>query len=170
MRNPWRFARAALVAVLALLIAGAAILATAQQLGQDLWVPYVYKVRFGMPGEANTPVLGRGAASRLDLDGGVLRLNVGVNNDGGGAKHSRSQTGCATAATAGSTCDTTVTWTTAFADANYTPVCAGLGITSGVPADGGVVSKAAGSVVFRTVAITAAAAQYTNVSCLGLHD
>ncbi len=95
---------------------------------------------------------------------------VGVNNNGSGLKHKRDTAGCATAATAGATCDTTITWANAFADANYSVECQGEAITSGVPADGGVHSKVAGSIQFRTVAITAAAAQFTNITCTAMHD
>ena len=82
----------------------------------------------------------------------------------------RGVAGCATGASAGAVCTTTVTWNTAFADTNYTASCMGNGITSGVPVDGGITSKAAGNVVFQTVAVTAAAAQYTNIECVATHD
>ncbi len=48
---------------------------------------------------------------------GLTRLDAGVFNDGGGLKHARVTTG---AIGAGSTVLVTITWTTAFADANYT--------------------------------------------------
>lgn len=78
--------------------------------------------------------------------------------------------GCATAAAAGAVCTTAVTWTTAFADTNYSVTCGGALVTSGVPVDGGLSAKAAGSVTFRTIAMTAVAAQYTNVDCQANHD
>lgn len=78
--------------------------------------------------------------------------------------------GCATAAVAGSTCTTTVTWNTTFADQNYTPVCGGELVTSGVPVNGGLTAKANGSITFQTVAGTAAAAQYTGIDCTAVHD
>jgi hypothetical protein len=78
--------------------------------------------------------------------------------------------GCATGAAAGSTCTTTVTWNSSFADTSYTPVCGGELVTSGVPVNGGIASKANGSVTFTTVAGTAAAAQYTGVNCNAVHD
>lgn len=78
--------------------------------------------------------------------------------------------GCATTASAGAVCTTTVTWTTAFGDANYTAVCNGDLITSGVPLNGGFTAKDAASVTFQTVAATAAAAQYTAVDCIAIHD
>jgi hypothetical protein len=90
--------------------------------------------------------------------------------DGGMAKWSRGTAGCATAGSMMAACDTTITWTTAFPDANYTPTCAGVGIASNVPLNGGIVSKTAGSIVFRTVAGTAAPAQYAGISCTAHHD
>ena len=53
---------------------------------------------------------------------GKGRLAVGFNSDGGGLKHARVAS-CTTAASTNANCDTTITWTTAFADANYTAVC-----------------------------------------------
>jgi hypothetical protein len=78
--------------------------------------------------------------------------------------------GCATAATAGSVCTTTVTWSSAFADTAYTATCSGDVVTSGVPSGGGFSAKAAASVTFRTVAVTAVAAQYTTIDCTAVHD
>lgn len=78
--------------------------------------------------------------------------------------------GCATAASLAATCTTTLTWTTAFADTNYTPNCTGQLVTSGVPLNGGITAKSASAIDFQTVAGTAAAAQYTNISCSATHD
>lgn len=94
----------------------------------------------------------------------------GINGDGSGLKAKRGAAGCATAAPAGSTCTTTVTWTTPFADANYTAMCGGRGITSGVPVYGGITAQLAASVTFQTVSGTAAAAQFTNIDCTAVHD
>lgn len=94
---------------------------------------------------------------------------TGFKNDTLGWKSYR-VVGCATAAAVGATCDTTITYTTSFADTNYTSICNGEGITSGVPVNGGVVTKAVGSLVFRTVAMTAAVAQYGNIDCMAWHD
>lgn len=48
---------------------------------------------------------------------GVWTINTGVNNDSSGVKHARVTTG---SISGGSTSLVTVTWATAFADANYT--------------------------------------------------
>jgi len=83
----------------------------------------------------------------------------------------RGVAGCATTATIGATCTTTVSWSTAFADANYTLTgCTGNGITSGVPLIQGITAKAGASVTVRTVALTAVAAQFTNIECGAVHD
>jgi hypothetical protein len=113
--------------------------------------------------------------------GGVNASGVNVNAEltvgaGGmaanaaGFKHIRTTEGCATAASAGATCDVTVTWGTAFADTNYTAQCDGFGITAAVPLNGGIVSVATTGVVFRTVAATAAAAEFDKVWCTAVHD
>jgi hypothetical protein len=81
--------------------------------------------------------------------------------------------GCATAASIGATCDTTVTWGTAFQSTSYTAVCTGDAVTSGVPLLQGEnvsVAKAVGSITVRTYALTAAAAQFTNIDCIAWGD
>jgi hypothetical protein len=103
------------------------------------------------------------------ITGGKLNVATGVIPGGSGVKHIR-VAGCATAASAGAVCTTTVSWSGSFADANYTAVCMGDLITSGVPLNGGITAKATGSVTFQTVAATAAAAQYTTIDCVGVHD
>jgi hypothetical protein len=76
--------------------------------------------------------------------------NTGAKADAGGFKHKRGTAGCATAAAAGALCTTTVTWTTAFADANYTVSCTGDAVTSGVPVNGGVANKHGASMYRKT--------------------
>ncbi len=99
-----------------------------------------------------------------------VALKGGINNTAStGVQHKRSA-GCATAASVAATCTATITWTTAFADTNYSVSCTGDVITSGVPTNGGVTGKATTSVTFQTVAATAAAAQYTNIDCEAMHD
>lgn len=99
-----------------------------------------------------------------------LTVSTGVAVNGGGLKHKRSTAGCATAASVGAVCTTVVTWTTPFADVNYTAQCGGRVITSGVPAEGGLTAQSASTVTFQTVATTAAAAQFTNIDCVAFHD
>jgi len=101
---------------------------------------------------------------------GTLKVGAGVSQDQGGVKHLRGTAGCATAASVGATCTTSITWTTPFADASYTINCQGIGVTSGVPAEGAVTSRTASAVVFTTIAETAVAAQFTTIECMALHD
>lgn len=99
---------------------------------------------------------------------GVLTVTGGVGN---GAGFQRQRTaGCATAASLAATCDTTVTWGTTTVNTNYTVVCSGEAITSGVPVQVGIQSKFTDHVVFRTGALTAAAAQFTTIDCVMVHD
>lgn len=104
-------------------------------------------------------------ATFSDASGTVLVTGNGTN-----PLQTASAAGCATGASVGAACTTTVTWTTSFADTNYRAVCNGDVITSGVPVGGGLTAKANGSVTFQTVATTAAAAQYTNVECIAVHN
>jgi hypothetical protein len=97
---------------------------------------------------------------------GDLQIGTGVYVDGGGVKHQRQATTCATAAAAGATCTVTITWTTAFANANYSTVCTGEGVTTGVPVVGATTTKLVGSVLVQTVAVTAVAAQFTVMDCI----
>lgn len=75
---------------------------------------------------------------------------------------------CTTAATAGATCNTTVTWPAAFADNNYSTFCT-IQASSGVPYvlnEQGVRLAAATSI--QIGALTAASAAGT-LNCLGVH-
>lgn len=98
----------------------------------------------------------------------TLQVNASVAKDGGGFKHKRFGATCSTAATTGTTCTTTYSWTTAFADANYTPVCTPVG-----PTQLGVFSinsfNAAGVTIVIDTA-TNAAASYSGVDCIAIHD
>lgn len=101
-----------------------------------------------------------------DADGKVVLHGFGVHS----IQSKRGTAGCATAAAVGALCTTVVTWTNAFADANYTAQCGGRLVTSGVPVNGGLTAQVAASVTFETVATTAVAAQYTNIDCTAIHD
>lgn len=117
-------------------------------------------------GTTGTVTFGQG----LVTAGQGLKVNTSVSNNGTGLQHVRITPGCATAAAAGATCTTTITWPTAFANANYTVTCTGGGITSGIPVNGGFSGRGTTSVNFITVAATAAAAQYSEVDCEAMHD
>ncbi len=79
--------------------------------------------------------------------------------------------GCATGTAVGAVCSTTITWTNSYADTNYTVIgCTGNSITSGAPLIQGITAKASGSITVQTIALTAAAAQFTNIECSAIHD
>jgi len=94
-------------------------------------------------------------------------FGTGVGNDGGGLKHLRVAS-CATAGTVGATCDTTVTWTTTFADTNYTASCSITGVTN-QPRLISLPTKTGAALTVRIEAATAAAASGT-IECVGIHD
>jgi len=85
----------------------------------------------------------------------------------------RGVAGCTTGASIGGTCatDITVTWATAFTDANYSVTCTGSTPTA-VPAAPFVVSgtKLAATVHINYFAITAVAASYATIDCIAVHD
>lgn len=93
----------------------------------------------------------------------------GIDGDGPGYKHKR-VAGCLTAGSLAATCTTTITWGTAFADSNYSAICVGDLITSGIPISGGLTSKSASAIIFQTVSGTISAAQYTTIDCIAVHD
>lgn len=110
-----------------------------------------------------------GATQQKILSTGTT-FSTGIGADGSGFKHLRGTTGCTTAASVGAACTTVVTWSTAFADANYTAGCSGDLVTSGIPVNGGLTAKVAASVTFQTVATTAVAAKFTAIDCWSVHD
>lgn len=104
---------------------------------------------------------------------GGLNVTGGVGADGSGLKHKR-VAACATANSAGSTCDVTVTWTTAFADTNYTPSCT-LGFGTAAPSGKPsliIQAKTASSVTVRVIATENGVAGGTTaqISCIAIHD
>lgn len=135
-------------------------------------------VTAGTPCASWTPIITGDVNAKIALNtqiAGTLAVANGgtgqISLSSGTGINTKRVAGCATAASVGATCDTTVTaWGTSFADTNYTISCVGSGITSGVPLNGGVVTKGTTQAVFRTVAATAVAAQYTNIECVGRHD
>lgn len=99
----------------------------------------------------------------------ILAAGSGANNP----LQTKRVSGCATAASLNATCDTTVTWTNAFASASYTVTCTGDVVTSGVPIIQGTninTAKVAASSTVRTISVTAAAAQFTTIDCTAVSD
>lgn len=115
----------------------------------------------GTPSGANNDVTIANASGTV--------LTTGTFNPG---IHIARTAGCATAAAQFSICDTAVTWTNPFADANYTVTCLGGATTSGVPIvqSQGTAAKTAAAISVRTIALTAAIAQFTLVECVAIHD
>jgi len=105
-----------------------------------------------------------------DISGGI---GVSLNAVNGAYQSKRGVAGCTTAASIGGVCaaDITVTWPTAFSDTNYSVTCTGNTPTN-VPAAPFVVSgtKLAATVHINYFAITAAAASYSTIDCIAVHD
>lgn len=123
--------------------------------------------------KVNGDIWVRGATTAMVFESqlnSTTQAFVTQGSNGAGALQAGTVAGCATAASLNATCDVTVTWTTAWPDTNYKPVCTGLGVTSGVPAPMAMITLANASVTFRTVSLTAAAAQFTSVYCLSQHN
>lgn len=112
-----------------------------------------------------------GSASTLCVDGNNKTIIGASGTAIGGYRMTGGTGGCATAASIGATCDTTVTWPVAFADASYNAWCTATGtVTSGVPVIQILNSYAAATVKVRTVALTAAAAQFGGIDCFAYHQ
>jgi hypothetical protein len=77
-------------------------------------------------------------------------------------------TTCPTAAAAGSTCTFTENWPIRWKDTSYSVTCSGAGTITGEPVIEGI-TKAAGSAVVTVVNITAVAANYGEMDCIGSH-
>ena len=105
----------------------------------------------------------------IQLTGGQLALNfAGLYGDSKALKIV-SPTSCTTAATVGATCNTTVTWGTAFPDTNYATFCT-IAATAGAPY---ILNEQSGrtgaSAIIQIGALTAVAAS-GKLNCLGIHE
>jgi hypothetical protein len=117
---------------------------------------------------ARADTLSGGFTSPLPVNQGGT--GQAVLSDGPTFKVKRGTAGCATSAVINTTCTTTVTWTTAFADANYTAVCIGLSAFTGTPVLQGETAKVAASVTVQTINLTAAASSFAAIECMAWHD
>jgi hypothetical protein len=98
---------------------------------------------------------------------------LGIHNCSGCVIEHVRVSGCATAAVRFNTCDTIVMWSSAFANARYTATCTGDAVTRGVPIIEGIdisAAKTESAITVRTIALTAAAAQFTAINCTAVHD
>lgn len=87
-------------------------------------------------------------------------------------REKKNTAGCTTGSSIGNTCGSpiTVSWSTSFADTNYSVSCTGGGTITGVPGPVFYVTKSTGNVTVNYMAMTAAAASYTTVDCEAIHD
>lgn len=103
------------------------------------------------------------------FESGQFKIDTGVSNDQGGVKHKRFGATCSTGNVAGNTCATTYSWATAFADANYTPVCWGEG-PSGTPILTMTKTQIAGSITVQVQTAGAVSSAFAGVYCIAAHD
>lgn len=99
-------------------------------------------------------------------------VNGGVSQ-GTGIKHQRFGASCTTGAAIGAACNTTYTWTSPFADANYSVVCTGdsrAGGALGIPVVINTNSTSASTFLLSIAAFSATAAQFPAVDCIAFHD
>jgi hypothetical protein len=99
-------------------------------------------------------------------------INNGVSS-GTGVKHQRFGASCTTGAAIGAACNSTYTWTSAFADANYSVVCTGDGRAGGalgIPVVINTNSIGPSTFLVSIAAFSAAAAQFPAVDCIAFHD
>lgn len=125
-------------------------------------------------GDGQTVGNRRGGDVVLDPGAGVgsarngrVSIENGVNEDGGGFKHTRIASGT-TAASLHATASATWTFSTAFSDTSYTITCT-VDNPTGVPIVANTNSKAAGSINIVIMAGSAAAASGT-LNCMAVHD
>lgn len=107
-------------------------------------------------------------ATLPDATGTVL-----VTGNGSSPIQTQRVGGCATGDSRNAACDSSINWTTPFADTNYTVACSGSGVASGVPVLEGTsisTAKTTSGVTVRTIARTGEAAQFNKIECIAVHD
>lgn len=92
-------------------------------------------------------------------------ISSGVSQ-GAGLKHQR-VAGCTTAAPAGSVCNVTLTWTSAFPDTSYTFSCSGV-FSAGQGFS--VFTKAAATIGIALINFASSAITATEFDCIAIHD
>ncbi|MFQ5694817.1 MAG: hypothetical protein ACE5HB_02410 [Terriglobia bacterium] len=115
--------------------------------------------------QAGSPTKALGAFEMV----GTATFTGGVNNDGAALKHARVSTG---AVAAGASAPVTLTWTTAFADANYTVNCSVVEATASTSTLRlhHIESVTATAVVLRVINDDPANAKTATLHCIALHD
>lgn len=99
-------------------------------------------------------------------------INSGVSQ-GTGVKHQRFGASCITPAALGGACNSTYTWTSPFADSNYSVVCTGDGRAGGalgIPVVINANSIGASTFLVSIAAFSSTAAQFPAVDCIAFHD
>jgi hypothetical protein len=99
-------------------------------------------------------------------------INNGVSQ-GSGVKHQRFGASCTTPAALGGACNSTYTWTSPFADANYSVVCTGdsrAGTALGIPVVINANSIGASTFLVSIAAFSSTGAQFPAVDCIAFHD
>jgi len=145
---------------------------------------YGWNQNFGTPGHTNklsldgstsgsiTHVAPAVAGSRTILEPAATGTLL-VTGNGSSPIQTKRVPGCATGSFSFDVCDRVVIWTTAFPDTSYTAVCTGNAVRRGVPEIEGInisAAKTASTITVRTIALTAAAAQFTTIDCTAVHD
>jgi hypothetical protein len=126
-------------------------------------MPEMARLALSVPGELEAP-------SRMCRMKWILKLGLSFCLTSLVAAQTSSSV---TITNAGLFTNVTVTWTTPFADANYTAQCTGDAMTGGVPEIEGIdisAAKTASVITVRTIALTAAAARFTTIDCMAMHD
>lgn len=94
---------------------------------------------------------------------------AGIFNGGTGFQHIRVAS-CTTAAGANSVCSTTVTWNTAFADTNYTPVCTWFPSSTAGAYLSHITTKVAASITVEVDNGASGGATSGPINCIAVHD
>lgn len=76
---------------------------------------------------------------------------------------------CTTAASIGAVCTNTVTWPATFADSSVTIACSGTSVSTGAPLLQTAVETSTSAATITTVALTAVAAKFASITCVGVH-
>jgi hypothetical protein len=122
-------------------------------------------------GGAITSSIAASTAGSIQLNpatGQDVAIGLGLAPDGSGFKHKRVAS-CTTAASGNATCATTVTWTTAFADANYTLSCTLIGPGTAFVLESSTPVAASATVTIMNAPGSSIAASGT-LDCYGVHD
>lgn len=123
-----------------------------------------------MGGATNLPLTTPTLSSPTEISPLVLNptFNSGITNSGSGFKHQRFGATCSTGATMYNVCNTTYSWASPFADANYTVVCTPIG-QADFPLFA-IVNYDQNGITIQLSTLSNAVASYSNVDCVAVHD